>query len=317
MSNQLPKPTGYFTHDLTPLINPIENAPENPERLASIELALMAMGYGEQLKRVDVPEADVRWVRLAHAAQYIDQLALASAGNLEALSHWKSMDTPVAALSYRAALKSVNAVLQAIDQVLAGTIANAFCGVRPPGHHAGRASGGGFCYFNNVAIGALYAAEHHGLERVAVLDFDVHHGDGTEEILGGKPGFQYYSIFQWPLYPSRLARDVPANVVRSPLSPGATGADFRRIVEEVWLPGLEAFAPQLILLSAGFDAHTEELVAQLKVDESDYAYLTRRVMDAAEVCCEGRLVSVLEGGYSLRSLSRSVVSHVTTLLRRA
>lgn len=309
-------PTGYFTHDLTQLANPIEGAPENPERLNSIELMMMAMGWGDQLKQHYAHEAKVEWVALAHDRAYIDDLALASAGNTEALRRWQEVDTPVGPLSYRAALKSVGAVLEAIDAVMSRELQNAFCAVRPPGHHASRASGGGFCYFNNVAIGALYAQQRWGLTRIAVLDYDVHHGDGTEDILGNRPGFQYYSLFQWPLYPSRLKDETPGNVIRTPLEVGSGGEKLREVVEHVWLPGLEAFHPELVILSSGFDAHSEDGMAQLKVDESDFAYLTRRVMDAAEVCCQGRIVSVLEGGYSLRSLSRSVVSHVGTLMQR-
>lgn len=316
MTSSIPLPTGYFTHDLTSLANPIEDAPENPDRLASIELMLMAMGFGDQLRRYEVHEAPVSVVDPAHDPAYVQRLALASAGNVEAMAAWQAVDTPVGPLSYRAALKSAGAVIEAVDAVMKHEIANAFCAVRPPGHHAGRASGGGFCYFNNTAIGALYAQTRWNLDRIAVLDFDVHHGDGTEEILGNNPHFQYYSLFQWPLYPSRLKDEVPSNVVRTPLAAGAGGEKLREVIETIWLPGLERFRPQLILLSSGFDAHVEETMAQLKMEESDFAYLTRRLMDAAEVLCEGRLVSVLEGGYSLRSLSRSVMSHIATLVHQ-
>ncbi len=306
--------TGYFTHDLTLLANPIEDAPENPDRLGAIELMLMAMGLGGKLRRYEAHEAPVEIVALAHDEAYIRELAQASAGKVEAIEALKKVDTPVGSLSYRAALKSVGAVVAAVDAVMHGELTNAFCAVRPPGHHAGRRSGGGFCYFNNTAVGALYAQKRWGLKRVAVLDFDVHHGDGTEEILADNPAFRYYSLFQWPLYPSRLAERVPSNVVRTPLPAGAGGKELRRTLEAVWLPGLESFKPELILLSAGFDAHAEETMAQLKMDENDFAYLTRRLLDAAEACCSGRLVSVLEGGYSLRCLSRSVMTHLATLV---
>ena len=316
MTSNLPLATGYFTHDLTSLTNPIKDAPETPDRLASIELMLMAMGFGDQLRRYEVHEAPLPVVHLAHDPSYVQSLALASAGHVEALAKWQAVDTPVGPLSYRAALKSVGAVIEAIDAVMKREIVNALCAVRPPGHHAGRRSGGGFCYFNNTAIGALYAHKRWNLERVAVLDFDVHHGDGTEEILGSNPHFQFYSLFQWPLYPNRLTEVVPSNVIRVPLEAGAGGEKLREVVETVWLPGVEAFKPQLILLSAGFDGHVEEAMAQLKMEESDFAYMTGRLMDAAEVLCDGKLVSVLEGGYSLRSLSRSVMSHIATLVNQ-
>ncbi len=314
MTDSPAKATGYFTHDLAALSNPIENAPENPDRLSSIELMMMAMGMREHLKHYSAREASMETVCLAHDRDYVERLALASAGNEEAIRAWSEADTPVTPLSYRAALKSVGAVVSAVDAVMRGEVSNAFCAVRPPGHHAGRRSGGGFCYFNNAAVGALYAQKNWGLSRIAVLDFDVHHGDGTEDILGGNPAFRYFSLFQWPLYPSRLPESTPENVTRTPLPAGSGGRELRQTIETVWLPGLERFSPELIILSSGFDAHLEDAMAQLKVDESDFAYITRRLMDAAEVCCGGRLVSVLEGGYNLRALSRSVVSHIATLM---
>ena len=195
-------------------------------------------------------------------------------------------------------------------------IKNAFCGVRPPGHHAARAEARGFCYLNNVAIGAYWAMRRHGARRVAIVDFDAHHGDGTEEIVANHPDIRFMSLFQWPLYPHRMMEPTPKNVVVSPVAAGADGAVFTDILENVWLPQLEAFRPDIIFVSAGFDAHVEEQMAQLKVKELDYARITRRLLDAADVLCEGRLVSVLEGGYAVRSLARSVMAHLNMLVMR-
>ena len=212
-------------------------------------------------------------------------------------------------------MKSAGAVVEAVDWLMAGKIANAFCGIRPPGHHAGRAQARGFCYLNNVAIGALHAIHRYGLERVAIIAFDAHHGDGTEEILGNERRVKLFSLFQWPLYPHKLPEPRPSNVLEARMPAGADGSALTDVLERIWLPALESFRPQLILLSAGFDAHCEEQIAQLKMKESDYARLTRRLLDAADVLCGGRLVSVLEGGYAVRSLARSVMTHLNTLVR--
>ena len=188
--------------------------------------------------------------------------------------------------------------------------------MRPPGHHAARAEARGFCYLNNVAIGAYWAMRRHGARRVAIVDFDAHHGDGTEEIVANHPDIRFMSLFQWPLYPHRMMEPTPKNVVVSPVAAGADGAVFTDILENVWLPQLEAFRPDIIFVSAGFDAHVEEQMAQLKVKELDYVRITRRLLDAADVLCEGRLVSVLEGGYAVRSLARSVMAHLNMLVMR-
>ena len=309
-------PTGYFTHDRIDMVNPLENAPESPDRLDRIENNMIAMGLDERVLRVEAEQAPLDVVTLAHDEDYVENLKKASEGDEEALSHFTSPDTKVGPGTFDAAMKSAGAVVTAIDWLMTGKIANAFCGIRPPGHHAGRREARGFCYLNNVAIGALYALKQYGLERVAIIDFDVHHGDGTEEILGGDDRVRLMSLFQWPLYPNKLPEPRPANVMDAKLEAGADGQDLTALIERVWLPALENFKPQLILLSAGFDAHCEEQIAQLKMKESDYARLTRRLLDAADVLCDGRLISVLEGGYAVRSLARSAMTHLNTLVRR-
>lgn len=309
-------PTGYFTHDRIDMVNPLENAPECPERLDRIENNMIALGLDERVLRVEAARAPLEAVTLAHDPDYVERLEKASAGDAEALARFTAPDTKVGPGTFDAAMKSAGAVIEAIDAVMKRRVANAFCGIRPPGHHAGRSEARGFCYLNNVAIGTLYALKEYGLKRIAIIDFDVHHGDGTEEILAGDERVRLFSLFQWPLYPNRLPEPRPANVLEAKMEPGADGADLTCILERVWLPALEKFNPELILLSAGFDAHCEEQIAQLKMKETDYARLTRRLLDAADVLCEGRLVSVLEGGYAVQSLARSAMTHLNTLVRR-
>lgn len=297
------------------MLNPLENAPESPERLDRIEKNMIALGLDERVLRVEAEAAPLEAVTLAHDADYVESLRLASEGDAEALRRFDAPDTKVGPETFEAAMKSAGAVVEAVDWLMAGKIANAFCGIRPPGHHAGRAQARGFCYLNNVAIGALHAIHRYGLERVAIIDFDAHHGDGTEEILGNERRVKLFSLFQWPLYPHKLPEPRPSNVLEARMPAGADGSALTDVLERIWLPALESFRPQLILLSAGFDAHCEEQIAQLKMKESDYARLTRRLLDAADVLCGGRLVSVLEGGYAVRSLARSVMTHLNTLVR--
>ncbi len=314
-SNWRRLPTGYFTHQLVELPNPLENAPESPERIEAIETRLMAGGVDDILRRVDCGPALRETVLLAHDADYLADLERASAGDAEALKRFSEPDTKVGPDTFRCAMASAGAVVRAVDELFTRTVKNAFCAVRPPGHHAWRNRASGFCYLNNVAIGALYARARYKLERIAVLDFDVHHGDGTESILAGLPQFRFFSLFQWPLFPFTRMEPTPENVVATPLAAGAEGHVLSDVVEHIWLPALEAYKPQLVLLSAGFDAHVEEHMAQLKAAEIDYARMTRRLVRAAGELCEGRLVSVLEGGYAVRSLARSVLTHIQGLVR--
>jgi acetoin utilization deacetylase AcuC-like enzyme len=196
---------------------------------------------------------------------------------------------------------------------MAGQLENAFCAVRPPGHHARPAHAMGFCFFNNVAVGARHAMDVHGLKRVAVIDFDVHHGNGTEEILANDERALMVSFFQHPFYPYTGAEHPAKNMVNVPLAAGTRGDAVRQVVDEQWIPALDAFCPQLILISAGFDAHREDDLGQMGLVESDYAYITKRLMDVANRHASGRIVSMLEGGYNLSALARSVAAHVKTL----
>jgi acetoin utilization deacetylase AcuC-like enzyme len=215
--------------------------------------------------------------------------------------------------TWDAALRSAGAVLEAVDQVMSGALRNAFCAVRPPGHHARPAHAMGFCFFNNVAVAARHALAVHGLARVAVIDFDVHHGNGTEEILAHDHRTLMCSFFQHPFYPYTGADHPAKNMVNVPLPAGTRGDVVRQVVDERWVPALDAFRPELILVSAGFDAHREDDLGQMGLVEADYAHITRRLMEVADRHARGRIVSTLEGGYNLSALARSVAAHVRTL----
>lgn len=308
-------PTGYFTHQLVGLPNPLEEAPESPDRIEAIETRLMLAGFDGRVRRVECGPAPREAVLLAHDADYVADLELASKGDPRAQKRFSEPDTLVGPDTYDCAMASAGAVVRAVDALYERSVKNAFCAVRPPGHHASRARASGFCYLNNVAIGALWARRRWKAERVMILDFDAHHGDGTEEILAGVPGTRLLSLFQWPLFPHRRMEPTPVNAVLSPLEAGSGGEEIRRVIEEVWLPEIAAWRPDLMILSAGFDAHCEERIAQLKAAEMDYASVSRILVEASYECCNGRLLSVLEGGYALRSLARSVFTHLQALVR--
>jgi acetoin utilization deacetylase AcuC-like enzyme len=215
--------------------------------------------------------------------------------------------------TWDAALRSAGAVVEATDRVVGGDLANAFCAVRPPGHHACRSVAMGFCFFNNVAVGARHALTVHGLKRVAVVDFDVHHGNGTEEILAGDDRVLMVSFFQHPFYPYTGTEQVAKNMVNVPLPAGTKGDVVRQVVDEVWLPRLREYQPEMIFVSAGFDAHREDDLGQMGLVEADYAYITQRLMEISGESAQGRIVSTLEGGYNLSALARSVGAHLRAL----
>jgi len=222
-------------------------------------------------------------------------------------------DTAMNEHSWRAAMHACGAVIAATDAVIAGELQNAFCAVRPPGHHACRDRAMGFCIFNQVAVGARYALERHGLARVAVVDFDVHHGNGTEDILSGDDRVLMVGIFQHPFYPYSGAGSHADNMVNVPVPAYTKGPAIREMIEKAWLPRLEEFKPEMIFISAGFDAHREDDLGQLGLVEADYAWMTQKVKDIADKHAKGRIVSSLEGGYNLSALGRSVEAHLRTL----
>jgi acetoin utilization deacetylase AcuC-like enzyme len=210
-------------------------------------------------------------------------------------------------------LRAAGSVVSAVDAVIAGELENAFCAVRPPGHHACRDHAMGFCIFNNIAIGASYAVRRHGLKRVAIVDFDVHHGNGTEDIFAGDPHVLMVSFFQHPFYPYSGIEHPADNMVNVPVPAYTRGTAIRELVDTIWLPRLEQFEPEMIFISAGFDAHREDDLGQLGLVEADYAWLTAKIKEVATKYAKGRIVSSLEGGYNLDALGRSVEAHVRVL----
>jgi acetoin utilization deacetylase AcuC-like enzyme len=222
-------------------------------------------------------------------------------------------DVPVSKESYTVALLAAGGVLTAVDAVATGQARNAFCAVRPPGHHALRDKAMGFCLFNNVAVGVAHAIAKYGLQRIAIADFDVHHGNGTEEIFRHSPDVMLCSTFQHPFYPHCGAASRSKNMINVPLPAGTNGAMFRKAVTEEWLPALENFRPEMLFISAGFDGHIEDEMAQFRLNESDYIWVTEQIKNIADRHAHGRIVSVLEGGYALHALGRSVAAHVRVL----
>ena len=284
--------------------------PESPERLKAVLDALDASGFGGQLTEHEAPLAGAGELARVHADVHIDTVHATAPDEDYA---YLDPDTSMNRMSLSASLRAAGAVVHATDLVMGGQATRAFCAVRPPGHHATPVRAMGFCIFNNVAVGAAHALEHHGVERVAILDFDVHHGNGTEDMFRDDPRVMFCSTFQHPYYPFCGADTRSGNVVNVPL-PAMTGsAAFRAAVERAWLPALERFEPQFVMVSAGFDAHREDPLAHLQLEDDDYEWITRRIEEVAERHAGGRIVSTLEGGYNTRALARSVVRHVRAL----
>ena len=284
--------------------------PERPERLTAIEDQLIASGVGPVLERHDAPLASDEQLARVHPVEYVR--AIRDAAPDSGTVHLDP-DTAMNPHSLNAALRAAGAAVLATDLVLQSKVKTAFCSVRPPGHHACRARPMGFCIFNNVAVAARHALEAHGLERVAIVDFDVHHGNGTEDIFEGDPQVLMVSTFQHPFYPYSGTDSPASNMVNVPLSAGAGSREFRRAVSDDWLPALQEFKPQLVLFSAGFDAHAEDDMAMLRFADSDYAWVTEQLKAVAERDAKGRMVSMLEGGYSLSALGRSAVQHIKVM----
>lgn len=285
--------------------------PECPARLDAIRDQLLSSGIDFVLRHFDAPAASREQLELVHDPDYVASIfERAPRAGIERLDP----DTCMNPGSLDAALHAAGSAVSAVDRVMAGEVPSAFCAVRPPGHHAERDKAMGFCLFNNIAIGAAHAREHHGLDRVAIVDFDVHHGNGTEDFVKGRDGYLLCSSFQSPFYPFSGTGPLPDNVINSPLEAGADGMELRRVVEEVWLPALEEFRPQMLFVSAGFDGHREDDMAQLRFTEDDYRWVTERIREVAGRHADGRIVSALEGGYALSALGRSVVAHLQGLI---
>ncbi len=284
--------------------------PECPARLAAIDDQLIASGIGAYLERYEAPLATEEQLARVHPPQYVQ--AIQAAAPKRGIVHLDP-DTAMNPSTWDAALRAAGAAVLATDLVIGGQAENAFCSVRPPGHHATRTRAMGFCLFNNVAVAAMHALEGHGLERVAIVDFDVHHGNGTEDIFSDDERVLMVSTFQHPFYPYSGTEHPAPNMVNVPLPAGTGSADFRAAVEKHWLPALESFEPQMIFFSAGFDAHVEDDMAMMRLVDQDYGWVTSQVKQVADRHAAGRIVSVLEGGYALSALGRSVVQHVRVL----
>lgn len=303
-------PTALVHHRDCALHDMGSHHPECPARITAIEDHLLATGILEHLVDVDAPPATREQLLRVHDPDYVD--AIEASVPQRGLVHLDP-DTAMSPHSHHAALRAAGAVIMATDMVMSGAVENAFCNVRPPGHHAERARAMGFCFFNNVAVGAAHALEKHGLERVAIVDFDVHHGNGTEDIFRDDPRVMMVSTFQHPFYPYSGVEGRSERMVNIPLAAYSGGRQFREAVEKHWLPALGRFKPEMIFISAGFDAHRDDDMASLSLVESDYAWVTGRIKEIAEQHGKGRIVSTLEGGYELTALARSVAEHIRVL----
>ena len=284
--------------------------PECPARLQAIEDQLIASRIDSLIEREYAPLASEEDLARVHTQAHIDFVKETAplAGRAEI-----DPDTLMSPGSYHAALRAAGAAIAATDAVIAGTYDNAFCSVRPPGHHAEPARAMGFCFFNNIAVAARHALEVHGLERVAIIDFDVHHGNGTEAAFSGDPRVLMCSFFQHPFYPYSGADNHAPNMVNVPLPARTKGMAVREAVDMMWLPRLDEFKPEMIFVSAGFDAHREDDLGNMGLVEDDYTWLTQQIRAVAKRHAKGRIVSSLEGGYNLSALGRSVVAHVRAL----
>jgi len=293
-----------FAHDMG------SHHPECPERLSAIQDRLIAAQLDLYLQFHDAPLATTEQLARVHPPRYLKTLEMSAPTH--GIFH-VDPDTAMSPGTWTAALRAAGAGVMAVDLVMQGEAENAFCAVRPPGHHAERAKAMGFCFFNNIAVAAAHAVAQWGLKRVAVIDFDVHHGNGTEEIFANHENVLMVSTFQHPFYPYCGAENQAPNMCNVPLPARTRGDGFREVVNEVWLPRLREYAPEMVFISAGFDAHYEDDMGSLGLLEADYAWVTEQLMAVARESAKGRIVSMLEGGYALSALARSVATHVKVL----
>jgi acetoin utilization deacetylase AcuC-like enzyme len=308
--------TIVFTHPVCIEHDPGDYHPERPDRLRAVLAALKGKNF-EALAWREASKADRAQLERVHDEDYVDQIltSVPKRGHLHL-----DPDTAMSPASGEAALRAAGAACAAVDAVMTGEAKNAFCAIRPPGHHAERAQAMGFCLFNNVAIAASQARAVHGLARIAVVDFDVHHGNGTQHSFERDAGLFYGSSHQWPAYPGTgLAEEtgIADNVANVPLPPGAGSAEFREGYRKTILPALKRFAPEFLIISAGFDAHARDPLAQLRLGADDYAWVTRELLAVAATCAKGRVVSCLEGGYDLEALAESAAAHVREMMNAA
>ncbi|MCG8547085.1 MAG: histone deacetylase family protein [Alphaproteobacteria bacterium] len=305
--------TILYTHDACLEHDPGEHHPESPARLRAVLAAMEAEEF-QHLDRRPAPHAEVDQIARVHDRNYVQAVldAIPESGR-RALDG----DTHVSPGSGEAALRAAGAVCAAVDAVAAGEARNAFCAVRPPGHHAEQSIAMGFCLFNNVAVGAAHAQAMHGLDRVAVIDFDVHHGNGTQAMFWENAEQFYASTHQYPLYPGTGGRDEHGkynNIVNAPLEPSSGSGQFRDAITETVIPAVQKFAPDIVFISAGFDAHRADPLAMLNLETEDFEWATAALAGVAGECCKGRVVSTLEGGYDLGALAASAAAHVRALM---
>ncbi|HTV86068.1 MAG TPA: histone deacetylase family protein [Dyella sp.] len=301
-----------FTHETCLRHDPGPGHPESPARLRAVLQALDQDRFAS-LDRVEAPRATREQLLRVHTAAHIDRILdiLPASGTVRL-----DEDTLMSPASAEAGLRAAGALVAAVDAVMRGSATRAFCAVRPPGHHATPDQAMGFCLFNNVAVAAAHAIAAHGLKRVAIADFDVHHGNGTQDIFHKDPRVLFVSSHESPLYPGTGSAEErgAGNIVNAPLSPGEGSYEFRALWNDALLPRLHAFKPQLVLVSAGFDAHRDDPLSNLRLQAEDYAWITERLLDLAHAHAGGRLVSTLEGGYDLAALAASASAHVGALL---
>jgi len=304
-------PVGFISHHRCSRHNMGDHHPESPARLGAIQDQLIRSGLEYVIRQYDAKPIDRNLLELAHDRHYIDFIF----DNAPKEGTFKiDDDTAMSPDTLAAVLLSAGAGVEAVDLVMAGTLKSAFCATRPPGHHALRDKGMGFCFFNNICIAAAYAKDKYKLERVAIVDFDVHHGNGTENIVKDKEGFLFCSTYQDPFYPFNMQVSDTPPIINTPLPATTKSAEFRHAITDKWIPALHQFKPQMIFISAGFDAHIEDDISHISLTEDDYRWVTDEIKGIAEQYSEGRMVSVLEGGYSLSALGRSVVAHINGLI---
>ncbi len=303
--------TAFITHPDTLLHIMDGNHPESPARITAINNALIKKGIYQLLKIYQAPLATDAQLQRVHSADYIQRIhALSPKAGLVRLD----ADTAMGPMSLSAALHASGAAILATDLVMQDKVNNAFCCVRPPGHHAGRSNSAGFCIFNHVAVGVAHAIEQYGIKRVAIIDFDVHHGDGTEDIFKDNPSVVLCSTFQHPFYPYRGFNSRTATMVNIPLVAKSGRKEFQQVFEHEFLPVLNQFKPEIIYVSAGFDAHSNDPLADLNLADADYHWITKFIKNIAQQHSKGRIVSLLEGGYNLAALADASASHINALL---
>lgn len=303
--------TALYTHNDCLLHTMEDSHPECPERITETLSALMASGLYEQLAHREAPLLDRDILSLAHSTEYIQRVFESSPKEgLEELDEDATMNP----YTLNAALRAAGAAVKAVDAVMAGEVKNAFCLTRPPGHHAEKERAMGFCFFGNVAIAALHALEHHKLERVVILDFDVHHGNGTEDLVKSDSRILFCSSFQSPYYPGSFGKNIAGQRVITPLEEGVGSKEFRTAIEQSWLPAIRNHKPEFVFISAGFDAHSDDPLGGLRLSSSDFSWVTEQIVSIAEEFAQGRVVSVLEGGYNLKALGSCVTAHINSLM---